>query len=48
MLRITIQNTPTEQTWILQGRIVRPWAAELKYCWKKSTPNATAENASWI
>jgi membrane fusion protein (multidrug efflux system) len=36
MLRITIENTPTEQTWILQGRIVRPWATELRYCWKKA------------
>lgn len=36
MLRITIENTPTEQTWILQGRVVRPWTAELRCCWKKA------------
>ena len=30
MLRITVETKPTEQMWILQGRLIRPWAAELR------------------
>jgi RND family efflux transporter MFP subunit len=36
MLRITIKNNPTEQTWILQGRLTKPWTTELKCSWKKA------------
>jgi hypothetical protein len=36
MLRITVENTATEQTWILQGRLIRPWTAELRCSWKKA------------
>ena len=36
MLRITIINTPGEQKWILQGRLIGPWAAELKSNWKRA------------
>jgi len=34
MLRITITETPTEQRWTLEGRLVQPWVGELKTCWK--------------
>ena len=34
MLRITITDTATEQRWTLQGRLVAPWADELKASWK--------------
>jgi anti-anti-sigma regulatory factor len=36
VLRITVENTPTEQTWTLQGRLTSPWTAELKSSWKKA------------
>ena len=36
MLRITITDGPAEQRWILQGRLVAPWVAELETSWKKS------------
>src|SRR5882724_2479966 len=36
MLRITIAETPFEQRWTLEGRLVQPWIAELKSTWKKT------------
>lgn len=36
MLRITVENTPTEEIWTLQGRLTSPWTAELKSSWKKA------------
>jgi anti-anti-sigma regulatory factor len=36
MLRITINEEPKEQRWILQGRLSGPWVAQLKSNWKKS------------
>jgi membrane fusion protein (multidrug efflux system) len=36
MLRINVDNQPTEQTWILQGRLTSPWTAELRYSWRKA------------
>src|SRR5580704_7410047 len=36
MLRITVENTASEQTWILQGRLTRPWVAVLRCSWKKA------------
>jgi len=36
MLRITITDGPAEQRWILQGRLVAPWVAELETSWKNS------------
>jgi len=36
MLRITIAEGPTEQRWILQGRLVAPWVAELETTWEKA------------
>jgi hypothetical protein len=34
VLRITILETPSEQKWVLQGRLIGPWASELKASWK--------------
>jgi len=36
MLRITIAETPSEQRWTLEGRLVQPWIAELKSTWKQT------------
>lgn len=36
MLRIMITEGPTEQRWILQGRLVTPWVAEFEKSWKES------------
>jgi anti-anti-sigma regulatory factor len=36
MLRITITNTMTDETWTLQGRLVAPWVKELKASWKRA------------
>ena len=36
MLRITIIDTPTEQRWVLQGKLAEPWVTEVRSCWKKS------------
>ncbi len=39
MLRITINETPTEKRWILQGRLVGPWVGELRTSWKRTHRN---------
>jgi hypothetical protein len=36
VLRITIDETPTEKRWILQGRLVGLWVSELRSCWKET------------
>ncbi len=36
MLRITVIDTPTEQRWVLQGRLTVPWVSEVRSNWKKS------------
>jgi hypothetical protein len=36
VLRISINETPTERRWILQGRLVGPWVAEVRTSWKKT------------
>jgi anti-anti-sigma regulatory factor len=36
VLKIIINETPAERRWILQGRLVGPWVAELRTCWKKA------------
>ena len=33
MLKVTFTDTPTEQKWILQGRLTDPWVAELWTSW---------------
>ena len=36
MLRITIAETPTEQKWTVEGRLVHPWISELKSTWTRT------------
>jgi anti-anti-sigma regulatory factor len=36
VLRITIDETPTEKRWILQGRLVGLWVSELRRAWKNA------------
>ena len=36
MLRITMDETPSEQRWTLEGRLVQPWISELKSCWTRT------------
>jgi anti-anti-sigma regulatory factor len=36
MLRITIAETLTEQSWTLEGRLVQPWISELKSNWART------------
>jgi hypothetical protein len=36
MLRICFSETPTEERWILCGRLTAPWVRELRTTWKKS------------
>jgi hypothetical protein len=36
MLRITITDGPSQERWILQGRLVTPWIDELETSWKES------------
>src|ERR1700719_1940515 len=34
MLKISFNKTPTEERWILHGRLAGPWVHELGTCWK--------------
>jgi hypothetical protein len=34
VLKITRTETPVEERWILQGRLVGLWVSELRRCWK--------------
>ena len=36
MLKITVMETETEIRWIVQGRLVGPWAAELRLAWRNA------------
>jgi len=36
VLKITRSETPTEETWILQGRLVGLWVNELRRSWKET------------
>ena len=36
MLRITINDTPSEQKWTLHGRLTGPWVAQLQSSWSNS------------
>jgi hypothetical protein len=36
MLKITFSETPTEERWILHGRLTDPWVREFRACWKKN------------
>ena len=33
MLKITVTETPTEQRWMLEGRLTHPWVAALRLHW---------------
>jgi hypothetical protein len=35
MLKITYKDGPTEQRWILCGRLSGPWVAELRTVWER-------------
>lgn len=35
MLKISFSETPSQEKWILQGRLTAPWFRELRACWKK-------------
>ena len=36
MLRTMITDTPFEQRWVLQGRLCKEWAADLKERWEST------------
>jgi len=36
MLRTMITDTPFEQKWVLQGRLCKQWAADLKERWEST------------
>jgi hypothetical protein len=36
MLRTMIADTPFEQRWVLQGRLCKQWAADLKERWEST------------
>jgi ABC-type transporter Mla MlaB component len=36
MLKITTTETPTEQRWVLEGRLTHPWVAELWVQWQQT------------
>jgi predicted nucleic acid-binding Zn ribbon protein len=36
MLKITITKTPTEERWILHGRLIGPWVRELQAVWRNT------------
>lgn len=38
MLRITVIDEPSEQRWLLQGKISGPWVTQLRSNWKKKQP----------
>ena len=44
MLRTTITETPSEQTWTLQGRLCGPWAADLKQKWEETRSSRLGRN----
>jgi len=44
MLRITVAETPSEQRWTLEGRLVQPWITELKSTWMKTQTGRRERN----
>jgi len=46
MLRAIITETESEQTWILQGRLCKRWAAELKEKWENTRSTRTGKACS--
>jgi outer membrane protein TolC len=39
MLRISLSETPSEERWILHGRLAAPWIGEFRAAWKKHHQN---------
>ena len=35
MLKITVTETPGERRWVVQGRLIGPWVAELRATWRR-------------
>jgi hypothetical protein len=46
MLKVTMTNTATGESWTLYGRLVTPWVDELKASWKRQ--HCTAEKRKCI
>ena len=46
MLRATINDTESEQTWILQGRLCKRWAVALKEKWESTRSTRTGKACS--
>ena len=46
MLRATITDSPSEQTWILQGRLGKCWAADLKQKWENTRGTRSGRTCS--
>jgi ABC-type transporter Mla MlaB component len=46
MLRAIISDMSSEQTWILQGRLCRRWAAELKEKWESTRSTRVGRTCS--
>jgi len=45
VLKITRTETPTEEKWILQGRLVGLWVSELRRNWKRLVEPTTGGGA---
>lgn len=46
MLRITVIDTPAERKWILQGRLIGPWVAELNSSWNETHGEANGRSCT--
>jgi anti-anti-sigma regulatory factor len=44
MLRTMITDTPFEQRWVLQGRLSKQWAADLKQKWESTWSTRIGRN----
>ena len=43
MLKIDVARTPTEERWILRGRLVGPWVEKLQVSWKSGHTKARGQ-----
>lgn len=46
MLRATVTETPSQQSWVLQGRLCKRWAAELKEKWESTRSTRRGKTCS--
>ena len=37
MLKISIVDTPSQRRLVVEGKLIAPWAAELRSAWRKAT-----------